>query len=162
MNKSTKAVSGVFASAVLATSGMAVIAAPLASATEACADEAAMKAPSAAAAPCINDRVTRVYGAFSYDQNALTPSSAIREVFAKAAATLCQATPLYQGVDAQGRAIEVSVNLMGEYVSTITEANGEVRTHVAACACASNAPGGGAVANAEVSGTTIESLAGSL
>lgn len=105
--------------------------------------------------------VSSVQGTFSFDQNALTSNEAMANVFQKAAATLCQTMPEY-GVAVAGEglgAIEVS-GPDGSFSATVDElADGEDFGAIVGCACATNAPGGGAIANAEVQGVALATIA---
>lgn len=100
-----------------------------------------------------------VEGQFSYDQGAVTSNAEISSVFAKAAATLCDgAHEPAPGVIAQ--AIKVTCATGGCLEATVADLAGEegADSYVIGCSCASNAPGGGAIANAEVSGITVATL----
>ena len=118
-----------------------------------------------AAAPAVMDitaeatGVQRVEGQFSYDQGVVTSNETIASVFAKAAATLCQATADGYGVYT-AQAIKVSVAGLPTMEATVAEMAEEegADSYVLGCSCASNAPGGGAIANAEVSGVSLASL----
>lgn len=104
--------------------------------------------------------VARAHGSFAFDQTTISSTESITTVFGKAAATLCGGLPNY-GVNAVTRAIAVSGDVDAAFEATVSEmaADAETRELIMACACASNIPGGGAIANAEVSGVTLESLA---
>ena len=80
-------------------------------------------------------------------------------MFAKAAATLCQTTADGYGVYT-AQAIKVSVAGLPTMEATVAEMAEEegADSYVLGCSCASNAPGGGAIANAEVSGVSLASL----
>lgn len=104
--------------------------------------------------------VQRVEGQFSYDQGVVTPNAELSSVFTKAAATLCQ-TPEEESAGVIAETIKVTLagaELMEATVADMAESEG-ASSYTIGCACASNAPGGGAVANAEVSGVSIASLA---
>lgn len=105
-------------------------------------------------------RTDRVEGAFSYDQEAVTPTSQITTVFAKAAATLCQAMPAYVSETAATSLVLTAPN-SPEIVATMQDlaARDDNPGVIMACACATNGPGGGATANAEVEGASVASLA---
>lgn len=111
------------------------------------------------AAPSTN--VREVQGTFSFDQATVTSNEAIANVFQRAAATLCQTLPDYgvsvveQGMDA----IKVA-GPDGSFVATVDElSDGEDFGTIMGCACATNAPGGGAIANAEVQGVALTAIA---
>ena len=77
-----------------------------------------------------------VEGSFSYDQDAVTANAEISGVFCKAA-----------GPGAS-------------FTATADELAGEegAASYVMACSCATNVAGGGAIANAEVEGVSLETL----
>lgn len=104
--------------------------------------------------------VARVQGSFAFDQATISSAESITTVFGKAAATLCGGLPSY-GVNAVAHAIAVSGDVDAAFEATVSDmaADAETRELIMACACASNIAGGGAIANAEVSGVTLESLA---
>ena len=89
----------------------------------------------------------------------VTSNETIASVFAKAAATLCQTTADGYGVYT-AQAIKVSVAGLPTMEATVAEMAEEegADSYVLGCSCASNAPGGGAIANAEVSGVSLASL----
>ena len=89
-----------------------------------------------------------VEGSFSYDQDAVTANAEISGVFCKAAATLCASLPTYGCETAKAAAITVA-ELAGEEGAA---------SYVMACSCATNVAGGGAIANAEVEGVSLETL----
>lgn len=105
--------------------------------------------------------VCQVQGEFSYDQATVTPNEVIANVFQKAAATLCQTMPEH-GVSMAKEGmgvIEVS-GANGSFSATVDElADGEDFGAIVGCACATNAPGGGAIANAEVQGVALAAIA---
>ena len=149
MTTSAKTI-GAAASSLILLSSAALAAAPAvmditADASPAAATRQATEASAAAEAT----GVQRVEGQFSYDQGVVTSNETIASVFAKAAATLCQATADGYGVYT-AQAIKVSVAEMAEEEGA--------DSYVLGCSCASNAPGGGAIANAEVSGVSLASL----
>lgn len=128
--------------------GITADAAPEAPACEAVAEDAAA-----------TTAVRAVEGQFSYDQGTVTSNETISSVFAKAAATLCdgahEPTP---GVI--GQAIKVTCATGCAFEATVADMAEEegADSYLIGCSCASNAPGGGAIANAEVSGVTLETL----
>lgn len=103
--------------------------------------------------------VANVQGTFSYDQNAVTPSATIANVFMKAVSSLCTSMPNY-GVAMLGQSITVRGygTSFEATVPELQESEGAV-ANLMACSCSSNLAGGGAVANAKVSGVSFESLA---
>lgn len=122
--------------------------------------DAALASHEGAAPQAGTVRVAGVQGSFSFDQNTVTSSADIANVFNKAAATLCASLPKY-GVAQAAQTIAVSTG--GEYGFTaqMGELSGSkgAESSIIGCSCASNVPGGGAIANAEVEGVTLASLA---
>lgn len=102
--------------------------------------------------------VKAVSGTFAYDQEGVTDNATLSGVFAKAAATLCQTLPQYCAVC--GGLIQVS-GMGASFEATVADMAGddEAAAGVMACACATNVAGGGAVANAGVSGVDIATVA---
>ncbi|MEC4295895.1 hypothetical protein [Adlercreutzia shanghongiae] len=131
-------------------------------APEAPSDHAAQAAMlSAAETTSTNDTaaVARVEGTFSFNQNEVTSTHEIAGVFTKAAATLCQATPDYFAQEIADK-ITVCVHGTPALEATMQELSSEDgdKGFVMACACASNAPGGGAAVNAEVQGIPLATI----
>ena len=111
------------------------------------------------ATTCAPESIKEVRGTFVFDQTTTVATASIVEVFNKAAATLCSAMPQY-AVDAQGRPVCVkSPNT--SFTATIDELSDEegVQSYIIGCACATNAPGGGAIINADVQGVSLASIA---
>ena len=101
-----------------------------------------------------------VEGQFSYDQGATTSNKAIASVFAKAAATLCGPSGESRaGIIAQ--AIQVNCATGACFEATVADMADEqgADSYTIGCSCATNGPGGGAIANAEVSGVSLATLA---
>ena len=105
-----------------------------------------------------HDAVSKVIGTFAYTQDSLSSNEYISGIFSKAAATLCASLPDYavravtsdlmvRGVDGLSWTVPEQMLEEGDSAKII------------GCSCASNAPGGGAVAQAEVSGVSLEALA---
>ena len=118
-------------------------AAPAAATTLAAADAADTEAPARA-----------VEGTFSYTQDAVSSNAEISDVFCKAAATLCASLPTYGCEAVKAAAPNAS------FTTTVDELAGEeeATSYVMACSCATNVAGGGAIANAEVEGVSLETL----
>lgn len=163
--KNIKAASALLSAGLLTTAGIVGIAPALVG--EAFAD-GAQAAPSQAA-DAVGQTVSGqehagvvsasvVAGAFSYDQAVLTPSGDIAGAFAKAASAVCASLPDYCA-DVQ-RVLAVS-GPAGSFEATVSGMAGEdgAQSHVMGCACSSNVAGGGAIANAEVSGVALSSVA---
>lgn len=105
-------------------------------------------------------RADAVEGTFSFDQAMVTSNDQLASVFAKAAATLCQTLPHYT-CDEVAAKLAISANGNPVMLATAQElaAQDGDGGFVMACACATNGPGGGAVANAAVEGASVASLA---
>ncbi len=162
MKNKAQVLGAIVGAAALATSGTA-FAAPLINDAAQANDNANAAAEtqteaSAYAADLV--QVSDVQGEFSFNQNAVTPNGQIATMFATAVSSMCSAMPDYITASVNWN---VSVTNNGQEVinATVDEmAEKEGATsYVMACSCASNLAGGGAIANAEVSGITIESLA---
>lgn len=126
--------------------------------TDGTAQEAAVEA---SAAPVRAE--AKVEGVFSFSQEAVTDNGYISQVFRKASAVLCQAPYLAEAA-AAGLPIQVTGSVDEGFAVVVgegeSENDGRAReTKLVGCACSTNGPGGGAVANAEVAGLTLESLA---
>lgn len=104
--------------------------------------------------------VEHVQGLFSFNQDARSSTSSIVNTFNKAATVLCASLPDYGMRDAGG-VVEVSNGAGSGFSATVEEMAKEEgsQSFVMACACASNIAGGGAIANAEVEGVSLESVA---
>lgn len=100
-----------------------------------------------------------VQGTFGYDQSVRTSSTDLSHMFMKAAATLCTNMPAYfESISTQP--ITVS-GTAGSFNATVADLAGDedAEAYDMACSCASNVPGGGAIANAEVRGVSLASIA---
>ena len=126
---------------------------------------AAYDAPSAAVtadaadgcAVAVAQKATVAEGSFSYTQDAITGNACLRGIFTKAAATLCNAMPAYcleatmsLAVSAPGVSMDASVADMA--------GQDDADSYTMACACSTNTAGGGAIANANVSGVALASV----
>ena len=152
-SQTVKTIGGVMSAVALISGGAGVAqaatiepaaAAPASATTLAAADVADTEAPARA-----------VEGTFSYTQDAVSSNAEISGVFCKAAATLCASLPTY-GCEA--------VTVAGpnaSFTATVDELadEEEATSYVMACSCATNVAGGGAIANAEVEGVSLETLA---
>ena len=136
---------------------VSAIAAPYAQASTGGSEAYAAEAAEGSAQASVQKQA--VEGTFSYDQTALTPNSIISNVFCKAAATLCASLPDYHAA-----ALSYRISICGPdsqlaaTVDDLSEAEG-AQGHVMACSCATNLAGGGAIANAEVTGVSLASVA---
>ena len=103
--------------------------------------------------------VAQVQGEFTYTQDALTLNDSIANVFMRAAASLCATAP-DKAVACNAVAIAISGDVANSFIATVgemSEADGST-TYTMGCTCASNGPGGGGVANAEVEGVSLASV----
>lgn len=100
-----------------------------------------------------------VEGTFSFDQGTLTSNETFSSMFAKAAAVLCAGIPAYE-VQAAQAAIGVSYDGEQAFEATVDEMAAEegAESYTMACACSTNTPGGGAIANAEVEGVSLATI----
>ena len=104
-----------------------------------------------------HDAVSKVVGTFVYTQDSLSSNEYISGIFSKAAATLCASLPDYA---VRSVASDLRVSGIDGLSWTVPEQMLEEgdSAKIIGCSCASNAPGGGAVAQAEVSGVSLEAL----
>lgn len=165
MNSRTKTISAAMGSVVLLGStalGISVAQTGMVQTAEA-ADQpgvAASQRGSASAAAEGVTSVANVQGSFAFDQEALTATSAIASTFVKAASSLCASMPDYDVSQLDQRiAVRGSDGSYAEATLSDMEKAEGAKAHVMACSCASNVAGGGAVANAEVSGVDFETVA---
>lgn len=124
--------------------------------------EPAAAAPAAATTLAAADTeapARAVEGTFSYTQDAVSSNAEIGGVFCKAAATLCASLPTY-GCEAVKAAAVTVAGPNASFTATVDELAGEeeATSYVMACSCATNVAGGGAIANAEVEGVSLETL----
>lgn len=151
--QSVKAACSVVSAAVLVAGGTAAVAPAIFDAPAVAQEASAVAEEGAGVATEVN-----VEGTFSYSQEALTTNADISSTFAKAAATLCQSMPEYSAAClCDALVINSPAGALSATVADLAEDG--VETYVMGCACASNVPGGGAIANAEVSGVSVETLA---
>ena len=146
---------GAFAgAAMLAVSGAAAVVPAVAQPADAAvvADQASGKQAAATG-------VANVQGTFSFAQDVITANDTIGTVFAKAAATLCQCTT-QEAATCCASAIAVGGDVANAYSATVADmAGNDASTRVImGCSCATNVAGGGAIANAEAEGVTLESV----
>lgn len=149
-----KTVGAVASAAMLAVTGAANVAPALAAQPD---DAAIVAEQGTATAPEAAQAV--VQGEFSYSQEIITPNATISSVFAKAAATLCK-TATQECTACCASAIAVGGDVTNGFSATVAEMSEEDLTQalIMGCSCASNAAGGGAIANAEVEGVPLETI----
>lgn len=101
-----------------------------------------------------------VQGAFSFGQNVVSSNASVKDVFGKAAGVLCGALPDY-GVQQTHQALAVSARGVAAPDAVVDEARtaSDGSSFVMTCACSTNGVAGGAIANAEVSGVMLKTLA---
>ncbi len=104
-----------------------------------------------------------VEGTFGYSQDVVSSTEQISCIFCKAAATLCAGLPQYSA-QLVGSHVVVSGDNGVSFEASVADmaADEDATSYVMACACATNAAGGGAVANADVSGVSLASILGYL
>lgn len=147
MKTTVKNAGAVLGAAMMATAGIAGAVPAFADEAPAAAEAQASEAGAAEA--------RAVDGEFAFAQDKVTGIG----VFAKAAAAVCASLPNHA---ATCTCLQIAVQSGdAQLIATVQEmmADGEMETHIMGCSCASNAPAGGAVANAEVSGVSLASLA---
>lgn len=162
MNNSTKIARSVTGSLIIASSAALGVVSALPS-IDAGAEESqalAIEQEQIAQEATRTTKAANVEGVFSFDQNAVTPNGKISSVFVKAAVALCQSTPHYLANLANG-AISITGTSGDSFKTTISNlaAEKDPQTSIMACSCSSNVAGGGAVANAEVSGVALATIA---
>lgn len=159
MKTSKAKVLGSVASSLLLVSAGAAVAAPAinaATATDAVAQEAT--AVEGASIAANQKAVANVQGDFGYTQDAMTSNSVLASVFNKAAAVLCTGLPNY-AISATGDPIQITGETQMDATVAELQADDAAASVLMACACATNVAGGGAMANADVSGVTLASIA---
>ena len=156
MSKTVKKATAVVGCAMLASS--AIVAPAMAIESNGTCDAVAIQDVSQeAVATESHDAVSKVVGTFVYTQDSLSSNAYISGIFSKAAATLCASLPDYA---VRSVASDLRVSGIDGLSWTVPEQMLEEgdSAKIIGCSCASNAPGGGAVAQAEVSGVSLEAL----
>lgn len=143
----------------LASMGAAPLAAVAAPASSPAAEPAAV-ATAEVAQVASGAKAQAVAGTFAYTQDAVTSTAQLRDVFSKSAAALCQALPDY-GCTQCASALLLHAPGSPEIQATVADLaeRGGGAAVTMACSCATNAPGGGAMANAEAQGVMFQALA---
>lgn len=158
MNTTAKTIGAVVGSvALLGSAAVAVL--PVVMETGSSAPEAATEITQNTSGYSDLVKVSDVQGEFAFDQNKVTPNADIAGVFNKAASALCASLPNYNVATAD-KTIHVGGDVSNEFTATIDEmadSKGS-QSYIMACACASNMPGGGAIANAEVEGVALDTV----
>lgn len=156
MSTSSIAASALAASALLAASSTA-LAAPAASVP---ADSPVPAASATQQAQADLTAVAHVQGSFSFSQDEATPNQTIKQVFQKTSAALCNVTAAQRSfVDAF--LISVGGDVPAPFEATVSQLVEEqgATVQLMGCSCTSNTAGGWAIANARVSGVSIEAVA---
>ena len=98
-------------------------------------------------------------GFFSADQEKVTPSSRIKEIFLKAS-TMCASMQI-EVLNELSPEISVGGDVDNPVVATVDELADSEGTQrmILACACSTNDVNGDAVVNADVSGVSVEDIA---
>lgn len=104
--------------------------------------------------------VAHVQGAFSFTQDTLSTSEQIEATFKRAAKTICGAVHLDQKAAAP-QVLSISSGSRGDVQASVSDLKQQegVAGLTMACSCASNAPGGNLIVNADVSGASVKDIA---
>lgn len=104
--------------------------------------------------------VANVQGAFSYNQDEITPNDKIRSMFYKATTSMCSTLVGYDYGDINNWSVEVGGDVRNPVSATLGELaqSDNAEQKVMTCACSSNQAGGGAIINAEVTGVPLTDL----
>lgn len=104
----------------------------------------------------------RLEGSFTYNQDVVSSSAQIRGIFCKAAATLCASLPQYGTTTCGSMLVSGPNGPVFDGVLGQGDSDDSASSHIIGCSCATNAAGGGAIVNANVSGTAVATLAAML
>lgn len=104
--------------------------------------------------------VPDVQGRFAFSQDVLTSNAAVKNIFQKATAILCNTPSVYDNA-LNEFLIAVGGDVPHPYSATLTEVEQEKggSTHIMACSCTANSVGGSAIAASEVHGVSIAAMA---
>lgn len=154
----SKTLTAVVSAVALTTSGLAVIT-PVLTGCDSPASSAAVQQGDGVAAKSVV-KMANVEGAFSFDQGILSTTAEISGRFTQAAATLCTTMPAYFD-SVREQPITIGGDVDSAVSATLSDIAAEegAEAFEMACSCASNIAGGGAIANAEVEGVSLESIA---
>ncbi|MGV8084043.1 MAG: hypothetical protein AB2L09_10490 [Coriobacteriia bacterium] len=103
-------------------------------------------------------KVPNVQGKFAYNQDVITANDKIKNVFGIAAAALCSTPGSATSSDPDEWTLTVSKDGSSQSASLGDYAKGKSQTKVVGCACSGNLPGGGAIANAQVTGVPVADI----
>lgn len=99
------------------------------------------------------------FGEFSWSQEAVTPTEAIHDVFAKATNGLCQATDDFIVDNPLAWELSVTGDVENAYTATVSElANEEAVKQTMTCSCGGNPADGAAIITADVKGIPVTHL----
>ena len=104
----------------------------------------------------------RLEGSFTYNQDVVSSSAQIRGIFCKAAATLCASLPQYGNATCGSMLVSGPNGPVFDGMLGQGDSDDSASSHIIGCSCATNAAGGGAIVNANVSGTAVATLAAML
>ena len=160
MRKTMRRTAALVGSAMLASAGAFAAIPGVAAAEETpCPADAVAESGEATVAEGSGAKAATVGGAFSFTQDRVTDGSVLSGMFAKAANALCQTLPRY--CVSCGGLIQVTGPNGAAFSAAANDLAGDdgAAGGIMACACASNVAGGGAVANADVTGASIATIA---
>lgn len=154
-----KTVGAIASAALLVSAGVTTVASVQSASAESVSQDA-IESVSKDAAGSTLASVSSVQGSFAYDQNALTATSVVRDVFMKATQAMCSTAPFLADAMAGNIAVSVVNDGAGSYYLSVDDvaASDAATDQIVGCACSSNLAGGGAVANVEVRGIPISEL----
>ena len=155
--KVTKPLAATASLALLAGSCAAIGLSPMNATAQAEPAGVAAESASVAAQSAVVD-VPNVDGVFCFSQTALTKTADITKAFVKSGASLCASLPDYEVVLNAPIKASAGDKSITATVSEMTEEDAAIGM-ILACACASNLAGGGIIANADVSGISMASIA---
>ena len=159
-NRSAKVLGALMGTTMVAGMGMAYAAPALADeagGSQAAGQEARSESSTVARSQV---SVADVQGEFAFNQDEITPNETIRGMFQKAVSAVCSQLPRYAAGDPDSWIIEVKGDVKNAFSATLGELSegDDVETKVMTCACSANQAGGGAIANAEVTGVPVREL----
>ncbi|MGV8083303.1 MAG: hypothetical protein AB2L09_06710 [Coriobacteriia bacterium] len=103
-------------------------------------------------------KVANVQGLFTFSQDVTTPNDTIKNVFGIASSALCSKPGSATSADIADQTVTVS-NGESSYSASVGDlAKSNSQKKIMGCACSGNLAGGGAIANAEVTGVSVQSI----
>jgi DMSO/TMAO reductase YedYZ molybdopterin-dependent catalytic subunit len=105
-------------------------------------------------------KVANVQGTFSYSQDVEMPNEAVKAVFQKTKAAVCNTITVYESA-VEDFLISVGGAVPAPYTATVAQMADQTQTTAAtvSCSCTSNSAGGWAIANSRVSGVSVSDVA---